>query len=69
MSTTIVAVIVNLLATFLPYIGITVASQNLETTIQTLTALVTGVWIWYQRTTLKKDIDGVGDVTKFGVRR
>ena len=61
MSTTIIAVIINLLSMLLPKIGVSVESQSLETTIQTLVAVVTGVWIWYKRVK-------VGDVNALGVR-
>lgn len=62
MSTTIVAVIVNLLSVGLPYIGVTVGSDQLTGTIQTLVAIATGLWIWYQR--VKR-----GDVTASGIRK
>ena len=62
MSTTILATIINLAVTLLPLIGITVDSTSLETTIQTLVALGTGIWIWYQR--VKS-----GGVSKLGVRK
>ena len=62
MSTTISAVIINLLAVLLPLAGITVGSDALTTTIQTVTAIATGLWIWKER--VKK-----GDINKFGVRK
>lgn len=61
MSTTVIAVIVNLLVTVLPLVGITVDSGAVETTIQTLVAVLTGLWIWAER--VKR-----GDVNEFGVR-
>ena len=49
MSTTISAVIINLLSVILPLMGITVGSDALTTTIQTIIALGTGLWIWKER--------------------
>lgn len=68
-STTVAAVIVNLLATLLPYIGIQVGSDQLTTTIQTLVAIGTGLFIWYKRTTLQAAPGGFGDVKASGVRK
>lgn len=62
MSTTIIAVIVQLLAVLLPKIGIEVGSEALTTTVSTLAVVGSGVWIWVQR--VKK-----GDVTTIGVRK
>ncbi len=62
MSTTIAAVIVNLLATILPILGISVGTEQLTTTIQVLVAIGTGLWIWKQRV-------AVGDVNGFGMRK
>ncbi len=62
MSTTISAVIINLLTVALPLLGVQVGSDALTTTIQTIVAVVTGLWIWRERV-LK------GDVTKLGVRK
>ena len=62
MSTTILAVIVNLLTVGLPYIGVTVGDVALTTTVQTIVAVLTGLWIWIQRT--KR-----GDVNAMGMRK
>lgn len=48
-STTYVAVIVNLLSFALPHLGISVGSEQLTTTIQTLITLGTGIWILIER--------------------
>ena len=69
MSTTISAVILNLLATFLPLIGIEIGTEQLTTTMQVLVALGTGIWIWYQRTKLQVAPGGYGDVTASGKRK
>lgn len=69
MSTQYIAIIVNLLVVILPLFGVTVESQQLETTIQTITAIITGIWVMYQRTTLVKAENGVGDVNILGGRR
>jgi len=62
MSTTISAVVVNLLATLLPLFGVTVGSEDLTKTVQVLVAVATGLWIWYQRTLQ-------GDVKWYGARK
>jgi len=62
MSTTIIAVIVNLLAILLPYFGIELHTERLTDLVQTLVAIGTGIWIWYQRVK-------IGDVTTLGVRK
>lgn len=69
MSTTISAVIINLLSVGLPLLGISVGSEQLTTFVQVLIAIGTGVWIWYQRTTLQKAPGGIGDVSALGVRK
>lgn len=61
-STTYIAVIVNLLATFLPKLGIDVGSEQLTSFIQTLIALGSGLWILYKR-------HQQGDVTIVGKRK
>lgn len=61
MSTTILAVVINLLATILPQIGIEIGSEALTTTASTLLTIGTGLWIWYQR--VKR-----GDVSVVGKR-
>lgn len=62
MSTTILAVIINLLAVGLPYIGVTIGTEELTNAVQVLFAIITGAWIWYQR--VKR-----GDVTVVGARK
>ena len=69
MSSTIAAVIINLLTVVLPLIGVTVGSEQLTTAVQVIVAIVTGAWIWYQRTTLQVAPSGVGDVTALGLRK
>ena len=59
MSTTIIAVFVNLVITFLPLMGIEIGSEAMETTVQTITAVVTGIWIWTQRTK-QGDVNALG---------
>ena len=49
MSTTIVSVIVMLLATFLPKFGITLGNDELTTTVTSLLVLGSGLWIWIRR--------------------
>lgn len=62
MSTTIIAVIINLLGTVLPWLGISLAPGDLTTTVQVILAIATGAWIWYQRVSQ-------GDVTTMGLRK
>ena len=64
MSTTIGAIILNLLVVGLPYLGITVGDAALTTTIQTLVAVATGLWVWYQRTLPRKS-----EVGAFGFKK
>lgn len=61
-SSTYIAVIVNILSVTLPKIGVEIGSENLTTTIQTLIALVSGVWVMIQRYRL-------GGITAFGSRK
>ena len=61
MSTTISAVIINLLVMVLPFFGISIGEDALMGTIQTVTAVVTGLWIWNER---RKR----GDVNILGLR-
>lgn len=70
MSVQIISVVVLILSQLLPYIGITVSSEALEGTIQTLVTLVTGITIWVQRTKLRKVTPGEeSDVTSLGMRK
>lgn len=61
-STTIGAVIVNILSMVLPKIGITIGTDELTSTMQVIITIVTGLWIWYQRVQR-------GDVTPLGKRK
>ena len=62
MSITIVSVVVQLLAIFLPIIGVKVGSEQLTVTAQTLVVVVSGIVIWVRRLQM-------GDVTLLGFRR
>jgi len=61
-STTILAVVIQLLAVGLPKLGIEVGSEALTTTISTIIVVVSGIWIWWRRYQ-------TGDVTPLGVRK
>jgi len=61
MSTTIIAVVVQLLSIGLPSLGITVGSEELTSAIQTLAIVASGLWIWFKRVQ-------VGDVNLAGLR-
>jgi len=69
MSTQIIAVIANTLVILLPYIGVEIGSEELTGTIQTLVAIITGAWIWFQRTRLQEAPLGKGDVNLGGFKR
>jgi len=62
MSSTIGAVLLQILAVVLPWFGITVGTEALTTTIQTFVLIAGGLWIWFER--VKR-----GDVNLFGVRK
>ena len=61
MSTSILAVITQLLVVVLPLLGINVGSEALTTTIQTIVVVGAGLWVWKERVAR-------GDVNVFGVR-
>lgn len=60
-STTITAVIVQLLVIALPLIGIDVGTEALTTTVQTIAVIGSGLWIWKERVAR-------GDVSATGAR-
>lgn len=59
MSSTIISVFVTIAVQVLPYLGISVGSEQLTTTIQTLVTLGSALWIWKERVAR-------GDVKVFG---
>jgi hypothetical protein len=61
-STTYLAVIVNVLSVILPKLGVEVGSEALTTTLQTLVVIGSGFWVLLQRYQR-------GDVTVLGVRK
>lgn len=61
MSKTIISTVVIVLVAVLPYFGVTVGSEDLTTTIQTILTLVSGIVIWVERVRR-------GDVNVAGVR-
>lgn len=62
MSQTIIAVFINLLATVLPLLGVNLGNEALTTTVQTVVAIITGLWIWTRRVQ-------AGGVNVVGVRK
>ena len=68
-STQFLAVIVSVLSVILPKIGVQIGDDELTKTIQTILAIVTGLWIAHQRTKLQKAPIGHGDVNLGGFRR
>lgn len=59
MSTTIITVFVLLLSQVLPLIGVHLGDEALQSFIQTLVAIVGGLWIWYRRVA-KGDVNALG---------
>ena len=62
MSQTIIMVLVNLAAVVLPRFGLEIGSESLTTTITTLAAIFSAIYIWYRR------VQG-GDVSVGGFRK
>lgn len=62
MSHTISAIFIQLAVVILPAIGIQVGSDQLTNLVQTVTVILTGLYVWYRR--VQK-----GDVTLAGVRQ
>lgn len=62
MSTTILAVVINLLAVLLPKIGVEIGTEALTTTVATIVQVATGLWIWFRRYQ-------AGGVTLAGIRK
>ena len=60
-SQTISAVFIQIAVVLLPMMGIQVGSDQLTVVIQTITVIVTGLWIWVRRYQN-------GDVNIFGGR-
>lgn len=70
MSTQIVAVFALILAELLPRIGVTIGSDELTSTLQTIVAVASGLWIWYQRVAnLRRTASGNSDVGLSGARK
>jgi uncharacterized membrane protein len=68
MSTTILSVIILLLSQLLPLIGVTVDSQALESAIQTIVVVITGITIWIQRLKLRRlSVREISDVNVLGM--
>lgn len=60
MSQTIISTIIGLLAILLPKIGLEIGSDQLTTTITTIVAIVSFLWIWIRRVTQNNDVNAVG---------
>ena len=69
MSSTIIAVWINLAVQLLPLIGVNVGPEELTSTVQVLVAVVSGIWIWYNRTLLKKVGKAESDVNLAGLKK
>ena len=61
MSTTYIGVIVTILATLLPKFGISIGSEELTITLQTLMVIGSSIWIMWRRFR-------VGDISPLGRR-
>ena len=48
-STTVMAVLAQLLIVILPMFGVVVGSEQITSMAQTVVVIVTGLWIWFQR--------------------
>lgn len=59
MSTTILAAFINILATVLPLMGVDIGSDALTTTVYTLVAIGSALYVWLHRAA-KKDVDMLG---------
>lgn len=62
MSQTYLAIFINLVVNILPKFGINIGNAELQTTIQTISALITGVWVLVRRYR-------AGDINALGVRK
>lgn len=62
MSQIVLSSIVLILSQVLPMLGVAVGSEQLTNAIQTIIAIVAGLYIWYRRVSH-------GDVTAAGVRK
>lgn len=62
MSQTIAAVFVQLAVVLLPMVGVRVGDDALTSMVQTLTVIISGLWIWFRRVQN-------GDVSMMGVRK
>ena len=69
MSGTIISVIVILASQLLPMIGVEIGSEQLTNVISTITTIISGLVIWYKRTTLQHAPGNFGDVTAVGARK
>ena len=71
MSTQIISLIASFLAIYLPKWGVTIGSEELTATISNIVIVISGLWIYYQRTFKLKRVSGVenSDVTVLGVRK
>jgi hypothetical protein len=58
-STTILAVIVQILAVTLPKMGVEVGTEALTQTVSTLAVIGAGVWVWIQRAK-RGDVSALG---------
>ncbi len=69
MSQTYIAAVVGLLAVILPKFGITIGSEELTTTIQSIVVTITTIWTLVRRYQLGKEIQPGGDINVAGVRK
>lgn len=66
----ILAVLINLVAQALPYFGVVISTEELTQAIQAFVAIATGLWIWYERTQLRKvSSNAESDVTLAGINK
>ena len=59
MSTKVISAIVSILVMVLPLVGVSVGTEQLTSTIQTVVVIVSGLWVWY-RTVTKENLGVFG---------
>jgi len=62
MSQTYIAIVISLLASVLPKLGVTVGSEELTTTVSVIITIASGLWALYRRYSQ-------GDITIAGIRK
>ena len=69
MTPQLIAVLANLIAQVLPFIGVSLGTDAITTAIQVIVAIVSGIWILIDRATLKKVGRSESDATLGGLKK